>query len=230
MQALTLGRRSRRCRTYREGDQRNYRHNEKLETGTHGSLLWGLDGPMDAAAMLVPFQRVRQLLPSATKRSRIWIDLPVRWPVATCSRVHFCAYGNGLCGDLGVGIFQLEARLLSSEAECRQVLELLCKPTQLSGGELHISSLPHGEAAKRLDWGNASRVQVRGKSPSKHHAYQASPRRGWAIVGVHRYPAAIAAFAEVGAGAVSTAAVSEMRLNPSQGVFEGTSRPFPRRV
>src|SRR6266568_1077706 len=110
-----------------------------------------------------------------TSPRKSWIDPLARWPVAICSRVHFCAYGNGLCGHFGVGILQLEAGLLSSEAECRQVLELLCRPAQLSGGELHISSLPHGEAAKRLDWGNASRVQVRGESPSKHHAYQASP-------------------------------------------------------
>src|SRR6201982_4243137 len=87
-----------------------------------------------------------------------------------------------------MGIRQLEAGFLSSEAARRQVPEPLLQPAKFSGGELHVSPLSFAEIASGLGRFNSDEFQICIQSKSANHTFHAASRRRRAAIGIRSRP------------------------------------------
>jgi hypothetical protein len=70
-------------------------------------------------------------------------------------RLECAAYGNDLCGDIGVGLRELAAGILSGEAGCGEILAALCWAIEFGGGELYVWAAGERGVVAALGWGCA---------------------------------------------------------------------------
>src|SRR5580698_2174789 len=128
--------------------------------------------------------------------------------------------GESLRGDFGVGVCDLEAGFLSGKVGVGEIFGALRFALEYGGGELHVSKIPDGEIAARVAHAGAGRIQVCVQGESEDYAHQEAEGCGGVYGGIRDGVAADGGGGAARAGAVSVAAVFEVRYERAAGIFD----------
>ena len=116
------------------------------------------------------------------------------------------AHAKNLRGDFGLGVHELEAKILSGEARVRRLPELLRESPELGGSELFVLALLDQKIANGVDCRNTCEFHICRESSADDHAYETPPRNGAAHAAIYFFAEAISAREEARPGFVSAAA------------------------
>src|SRR5436853_336130 len=75
---------------------------------------------------------------------------------------------------IGMGLSQLEARVLSSQTSAEEFSAVLRHPTKRGRGEFHFSAAGERDYGPEVDCRNTGRLPFQRESPPSHYSYQTS--------------------------------------------------------